>query len=89
MPGASLICFQHSREGMGRDQKGERRNYSVHLETGPGGSGPVGKEAGRVRETLLEKSQGHISQRTGPAVWSEVVLPLLSPIQDPKGFFSS
>jgi hypothetical protein len=35
---------------------------------------------------LLGKSQGHINQRADPEVWAEVVLLLLSPIQNPGAF---
>lgn len=87
LPGLPLSASKIPGKARGRDQKGERRNYSVHLETGPWGSRPVGKEAGSIRETLLEKPEGHISQRADPAVWAEAVLPCSA--QYKTGFFFS
>lgn len=51
-------------------------------------SGPEGKETGRMRKAQMEKPQGLISQRAGPAMWAEVVLPLLSPVQNPGLFLT-
>lgn len=71
----------------GKGPEGRKKRLQCALRDRPWGSGPGGKEAGRVN--LAGKAPGpHQSEGADPAVWAEVVLPLLSPVQNPGGAFS-